>query len=288
MSGWPLRSRGSERRTLLSAERDLDLGTEIRRLRGDPARDPDGSVVVPVNAQGDVDSLFVLLGDLARYRGTYAIEVVPVLNNYPPDDVPSAIGELRRLGVAVVALPDARRPGEKVGFSARMPGVSAARSAVTIHLDADCRVPDPTALIDHYVTCLRSGASLAYTPVGYYDTPGGLAVRVRIAIHHFTRWIKRNVLRMPTPRGSNYALDRSLMLSLYGTGQLIEDFNIGPNIKAMAASHRYSGHRNLVVLTSGRKLGATWKRLYTYVRWRLRFNADRLRDRGAASSLRRT
>lgn len=266
----------------------MDLEEELGRLRGDPLGEPDASVVVPVNAQGDLGSLFVLLADLARYRGRNTVEVVPVVNNFPGNDAPPAIEELRRLGVAVVSLADARKDGEKVGFSARMPGVAAARSSVTIHLDADCRVADPTSLIDHYVGCLRSGASVAYTPVEYYDIPPGLAVRVRITIHHATRWMKRNVLRMPTPRGSNYAIDRSLMLKLYETGQLVEDFNIGPNIKAMAVRHHYSGRRNLVVLTSGRKLGATWKRLYTYVRWRLRFNAERLRDRGAASSLRNT
>ena len=62
------------------------LPTELRRIRGTGL--PDASVVIPVNAQGDVDHLMGLLADLARYDGAYRLEFIVVLNNYEPDEEP--------------------------------------------------------------------------------------------------------------------------------------------------------------------------------------------------------
>lgn len=265
-----------------------ELRNDLVRLYGDPAKHPDASIVIPVNAQGDIGNLLLLLSDIANYHGNNNFEIVPVINNYPEDNPPEEIELLRRAELNVVSVPNARRPGEKVGFSARMPGLNAARSNFTIHFDADCRIPNSTALLDYYVEQLRSGVLLVYSPVLYYDLPKGLPVKVRVAVHNIVRWTKRNILGIPTARGSNYAIERRLMRSLYKTGKLTEDFQIGPNIKAIGAKHAYSGNKELAVLTSGRNISGSWKRLFTYVRWRFFFNLKLLRDTAAARSVKET
>ncbi len=258
------------------------LREPLAHLRGNPEHAPDGSIVIPVNAQADLDNLLQIVRDLTRYGGEHTFEVIPVINNYPPDTPPAQIETFRAMGLEVVAIPNARRPGEKVGFSARIPGLRAARSPITIHFDADCRLPDPTALLNFYVNQLRSGNVLAYTPVHFFDLPEGLAVRCRVAFHHTARWMKRNLLRIPTARGSNYAIDRSTMLQLYESGKVTEDFQVGLNVKALGARSAYSGARELAVLTSGRMFHSSWKRLLSYARWRLHFNIRMLRDTRAA------
>jgi hypothetical protein len=248
------------------------LGVELRRLRGDPAALPDASVVIPVNAEEDLENVLGILGDVARYEGTATLEIVLVINNYPADDPPREIGAYTRAGVRTVGVPNVRRPGEVVSFTARVPGAREASSEVTIYFDADCRIPNSSALLTWYVDELKRGTQAAYSRVGYYDLRSLWSVRARIAVHHAARWTKRVVLRIPTVRGSNYAVDRTLFLRLYDEGVLIDDLNVGLAVKTSGGSIAYSGERDLRVLTSGRRFKGGWLKLARYLRYRLLYN----------------
>ena len=57
--------------------------------------------MVPVNAQGDLEKVRDLLGDIGRYAGSTALEVVLVVNNFPPQAPPAEIADLERLHYAV-------------------------------------------------------------------------------------------------------------------------------------------------------------------------------------------
>jgi hypothetical protein len=263
------------------------LGVELRRLRGDPAALPDASVVIPVNAQEDLKNVLGILGDVARYEGTATLEVVLVINNYPEDDPPRELETYARAGVRTVGVPNARRPGEVVSFTARVPGAREASSEVTIYFDADCRIPNPAALLTWYIDELKRGAQAAYSRVGYYDLRALWSVRARIAIHHAARWTKRALLRIPTVRGSNYAVDRTLFLRLYDEGLLIDDLNVGLAVKTSGGSIAYSGERELRVLTSGRRFKGGWLKLARYLRYRLLYNLRVLPVRPRASRGRR-
>jgi hypothetical protein len=248
------------------------LGDELRRLRGDPAALPDASIVIPVNAREDLENVLGILGDVARYEGPMTLEVVLVINNYPEDDPPRELETYARAGVRTVGVPDVRRPGEVVSFTARLPGTRAASSDLTIHFDADCRVPNSSALLTWYIERLRGGAQAAYSLVAYYDLRSLWSVRARIAVHHAARWAKRVALRIPTVRGSNYAVDRKLFLRLYDEGKLIDDLNVGLAVKASGGSLAYSGDRELRVLTSGRRFKGGWLKLARYLLYRMRYN----------------
>jgi hypothetical protein len=263
------------------------LGVELRRLRGDPAALPDASVVIPVNAQEDLENVLGIVGDVGRYKGTATLEVVLVINNYPEDDPPRELETYARAGVRTVGVPNVRRPGEVVSFTARVPGAREASSEVTIYFDADCRIPNPSALLTWYVDELKRGAQAAYSRVGYYDLRPLWSVRARIAIHHAARWTKRALLRIPTVRGSNYAVDRTLFLRLYDEGLLIDDLNVGLAVKTSGGSIAYSGERELRVLTSGRRFKGGWLKLARYLRYRLFYNLRVLPVRPRASRGRR-
>jgi Glycosyltransferase like family 2 len=233
----------------------------------------DASIVVPVNAQGDLENVLTLLGDIGRYAGPHVFEIVLVVNNYPEDRPPLAIPALEaRDGVRVVAVPSVREPGVAVAFSARMAGMRAARTPYAIHLDADCRVPDPTTLLDWYVQRLHGGDAVAYTCVRYHSVRGRPSVYARIAIHHAARWTKRVLLRVPTTRGSSYAVHVPTLLRLYDEGLLADEMNVGPAAKSRGARVVYSGDRRTVVLTSGRMFAGGWRKLWRYLRYRLRYN----------------
>jgi len=264
------------------------LGVELRRLRGDPAALPDASVVIPVNAQEDLENVLGIVGDVGRYEGTATLEVVLVINNYPEDDPPRELETYARAGVHTVGVPNARRPGEVVSFTARVPGAREASSEVTIYFDADCRIPNPSALLTWYVDELKRGAQAAYSRVGYYDLRPLWSVRARMAIHHAARWTKRALLRIPTVRGSNYAVDRTLFLRLYDEGLLIDDLNVGLAVKTTGGSIAYSGERELRVLTSGRRFKGGWLKLARYLRYRLLYNLRVLPVRPRAARGRRT
>lgn len=242
------------------------------RLRGDPMQALDASIIIPVNARADSDLVLKPIGDILRYTGNHTIEIILVINNYPSDQPPPEISQFRELGAQVVAVPSARRPGEAVWTSARVLGARAANSAVTIHMDSDCRVPDINALLDWYIPAFKSGARLAYTRVGFHDLRDLRSVRAKIAVHHAARWVKRELLGIPTARGSNYAIDRSLFLQLYDVGKLHDDIQIGMAAKLAGARIAYSGRPELTVLTSGRRFHGGWLKLIRYARYRLRYN----------------
>jgi len=248
------------------------LREPLTRIRGSLERLPEASIVIPVNAQGDLRAALKPLHELTQYVGKYAIEIILVINNFPADNPPAEIEQFQEIGARVVAAASARRPGEVVIISARALGVQAASANITIHFDADCRIPDVNALLDWYIQSLNSGAQLAYSHVGFYDFQDISSVRAKIAIHHLLRWLKRNFLGVPTTRGSNYAIDRFLFLQLYEAGKLSVDLQIGPAAKLAGARIVYSSHPNLTVYTSGRKFRGGWTRLFRMLRYRFGYN----------------
>jgi Glycosyltransferase like family 2 len=241
-----------------------------RPRRGGPVLD--ASIVVPVNAQGDLENVLVLLDDLGRYAGRHIFEVVLVVNNFPPGEPPAGIAALEAGGARVVALPSVREPGVAVALSARMVGMRAAVSDCVIHFDADCRVPSPTPLLDWYVERLRAGDRVAYTPVRFHGLRRRASVFARIAAHHAARWVKRVVLRIPATRGSNYAVHAPTLLGLWEEGLVADEMNVGPAAKARGHRVAYHGGRRMAVLTSGRMFAGGWRKLYRYLRYRLRYN----------------
>jgi hypothetical protein len=243
----------------------------VERLRGDPSVGPDGSIVVPVNARADLELVLTLLGDLISYNGPHTFEIVLLVNNFRPGRPPSEIEALEGLGIRIESVPDVWRRGEAVCFSARMLGVKAASSERVISFDADSRVPN-ASLLDWYVRQFELGAAGAYTHVGYYDLLPLWSVRARIAAHHAARWFKRVPLRIPTTRGSNYAVDKAVLLPLYERHLLFDDLNVGPALKSAGGDVVYSGARSLQVLTSGRRFQGGWLKLFRYLAYRLGYN----------------
>jgi hypothetical protein len=235
--------------------------------RAKPAPAPDASVVIPVNAQKDLMPLRSILSDLARYSGTRQIETILVINNYPVEQPPAEIQSYQQAGLHVVAIPRVVHHGG-VAMAARIPGVQLARSQNVLLFDADCRIPHPDVLLDWYVDRLQQGYDLAYTHVDYTDLPPGISVKARMFVHHASRWIKRNLLRIPTSRGSNYAMHRDLMLELFAQGRIPYDIHVGPVIKALGGRIAYSGVKEFTVLTSGRFFDPGWKVLLAYLAWR--------------------
>lgn len=252
---------------------EFDQAVDLERIRRVFAtNDPDVSVVIPVNAQGDLENVFHVLHDVAAYRGDRKIEIVLVVNNFEPGHPPDAIEHCEALGFLVVAVPDVRRPGEAIPFSARMHGVRAAHSERVLLFDADCRIPDATALFDWYCDRFDAGASCAYTHVAYNDYERSWDLEVHFALHHFARWVKRVLLRFPTTRGSNYAVRRTPMLEFYGAGLLADEMNTGPTFKRHGYEVAYSGARRLKVYTSGRMFKRGLLRKLPYYRYRLLYN----------------
>jgi hypothetical protein len=116
--------------------------------RGDPNKLPDASIAIPVNAQGDLETVLTVLNDIAQYKGSHTFEVILAINNYPDGQEPPEIEIFRDMGLLVAPTPSVRRPSEAVCFSARMTGVRAASTDYLLLFDADCRIPNATALID--------------------------------------------------------------------------------------------------------------------------------------------
>jgi hypothetical protein len=256
----------------LLTEELSQLRKQILRIRGEIESNPDASIVMPVNAQGDLENVLRLVGDITRYTGPYSLELILVINNFPPNEPPVEIDTYAGLGLRIVSIANIREPGEAPGFTARIPGAEAALSENTIFFDADCRIPNPTVLLDWYIQQFKMGTQAAYTPVEYYDLRDRFSIRVRIWVHHFARWIKRAILRIPTIRGSNYAINRSLILRLYTQGILADDMNVGPAARSAGAKVVYNGSREMRVLTSGRMFSGGWSKLFKYLFYRLRYN----------------
>jgi hypothetical protein len=234
---------------------------------------PDISIVVPVNAQGDLQNVERLLGDLARYRGPHSVEKILVVNNFPEGEPPGEAEKLRERVDVVLTIPNVRRLGEAIGFTARIPGVRAASAGSVVLFDADCRVPNPTQLINWYVKEFERGAQAAYTHVGFHEVVKAPTVYAYLAVHHLVRWIKRRILGIPTTRGSNYAVRRAAMLELYDAGLLADEMNVGPTFKRLKGKVSYGSSRRLMVLTSGRMFRPGWHLLGPYLLYRLRYNA---------------
>lgn len=255
-------------------ERGTVIGAGRENGRGETAGAPDLSIVVPVNAQGDQSNIHTLLDDLERYGGPYDVETIVVLNNFPEgEETPPGLEELERRDVTVlpVASPP-RKKGEAIVMAARMPGIAAARSEQVVTFDADCRIPNPTALLNWYVGAFQDGAQAAYTRVGHHDYRRVPSVLFIFAIHHVSRWFKRVVLRIPATRGSNYAVRRDLMVQFHERGLLADDLNVGPTFKKLAGRVAYASRRDLRVLTSGRVFRGGWKPIVPYFLYRLRYN----------------
>jgi len=258
-------------------EGTLDAGHDRRR--------PDISVIVPVNAQGDLTNVRTLLADVSTYEGPLTIETVLVVNNYPDGETPPEAEELARLATVVLTIPDVRKPGEAVGFSARIPGIRAASSECCVLFDADCRIPKPTAILNWYFDQIRGGADAAYTHVAYFDYQDAVSVRVYFALHHTARWVKRRVLGIPTTRGSNYTVRRDALLQLYDQGLLADEMNVGPAMKRLKGPVVYGSADELTVYTSGRMFSPGWRRLIPYFFYRLRYNLRVLPVRANAASV---
>ena len=79
----------------------------VKRMRGDPTVQPDASIVVPVNAQADLENVLDIVGDVSRYEGSRTFEVVLVINNYPADAPPRELGAYAAAGMRTVGIPAA-------------------------------------------------------------------------------------------------------------------------------------------------------------------------------------
>jgi glycosyl transferase family 2 len=243
------------------------LKNRVAQMRGDPELAPDASIVIPVNAQKDLAPLKRVLSDIVRYPGSRRIEIILVINNYAADAAPAEIRSYQQAGLQVIGIPRVLHSGG-IAMAARIPGVRLARSQNILLFDADCRIPNPGVLIDWYVDRLQEGCDLAYTHVDYTDLPPGISVRARMFVHHASRWFKRQVMRIPTSRGSNYAMHRDLMLDLFSQGRIPYDLHVGPAVKSIGGRIAYSGAKEFVVLTSGRFFDPGWKVLIAYLIWR--------------------
>jgi len=244
------------------------LPEDLRRLRGDPHTPPRASIVVPVNAQKELLGILTLASDIAAYRGDQPIEFILVVNNYPANNPPKELRIYQQLGFRVLGVQKVKHRGG-VAIAARIPGIEVAQSEIILLFDADCRIHNSTSLLDWYINQLDSGIDLAYTHVDYFDLPVGLSVKIRLFIHHASRWYKRVLLGIPTSRGSNYAIRRKLILELFDRGHIHYDIHVGPVVKAMGGEITYSGAKEHVVFTSGRYFSNSWKELFSYLIWRV-------------------
>jgi hypothetical protein len=223
--------------------------------------------VVPINAAKDLANVFNLFSDLVQYQGQKRIEVIVVVNNFAAETPPQEIKTYQQLGVHVIAIPYVERTGG-VALAARIPGIKAATSQAMLLFDADCRIPHAQELLSWYIAQFEQGCDLAYTHVEYTDLQPGISIKARMFVHHASRWIRRTILRMPTSRGSNYAIRKDLILDLFTTGRITYDIHVGPAVKAIRGKIAYSGARELTVYTSGRFFEQGWGVLFSYLVWR--------------------
>jgi len=254
---------------MIAIPHELDaLRQELLRLRGNRAFYPDASIVIPVNAQKDLVNIPRLLSDLTGYSGGKELEIILVVNNYPAENPPYEIEMYRRLGLLAIGVPRVEHKGG-VAIAARIPGIQIAQSQTILLFDADCRIPNPTDLINWYIAKFEEGYDLAYTHVDYTDLQPGLSIKARMWVHHASRWLRRTVLGIPTSRGSNYAIRKKIILHLFAEGRIPYDIHVGPVIKSMNGKIAYSGAKELVVFTSGRFFIPGWKVLVDYLIWRI-------------------
>ena len=258
---------------MLQQELNVNLfGQRFHDLRKSQSGVPDIAVSIPVNAKADLSNVLQLLKDLTRYNGPYSLEVILVINNFPPAEPPAYIPRFEEQGICVTAIPSVKKPGMAIPITARMHGVAVASCDPVVSFDADCRIPHPTELINWYVERFKAGAALAYTYVGHYDIHPGFSVMARLAIHHLSRWVKRVAFGVPVTRGSNFAVRKSFVIPLYNEGYMADDINVGPVVKQKRGKIYYSGAKKLRVLTSGRYVRENWPQLVRYLWYRMRYN----------------
>lgn len=253
---------------ILSNEIDVNLRENLRQFCGDFNIPPRASVVIPVNAQKDLSRILLVASDILAYKDVMPIEFILVVNNYPSDNPPKEIDDFVDMGFNVRCTPKVEHKGG-VAIASRILGIELARSETLLLFDADCRIPNAKALLGWYISQLEAGSDLAYTHVDYMDLPSDMATKVRMFIHHASRWFKRTVLGVPTCRGSNYAIKRKLMLELFSQGRIPYDIHVGPVLKSINARIAYSGSKELMVLTSGRFFNGGWRELLEYLAWRV-------------------
>lgn len=280
---------------LMEISNTIHISDIFIKLRGQTNLNPDASIIIPVNAQSDLQKVQNILLDISNYKGLHRIELVLVINNYSPDSPTHFIKECLSKGIKVLAVPQIlneeeinsltqRLYGPKVKrssnltsarsfriFKARILGSKIASSEILIHFDSDCRIPNITALLDWYVKELQSGTKLAYTHVDYYELPSGLATKIYLRIHHWFRWAKRSLLGIPTSRGSNYALLRTPFIVLFENNNLNADNKVGPSYKKRDWKISYNKNSELVVFTSGRDFVKNWRSLWEYGVWRINY-----------------
>ena len=243
----------------------------LARLRGDPAAAPEASIVVPVNAQTDLQLVLGVVGDIVVYRGPHTFEVLLLVNNFPAEQPPAELESYAKAGMEM------RGDSERVAEARPCASRRAWRGSGGVVRAGDLlrrgySNPDSSSLLDWYMERFEDDAAAAYTSVGHYDARPLWSVRARLGAHHAARWFKREVLRIPTTRGSNYAVERQALLQLYDGHALADDLNVGPALKAAGGHVVYSGARRLRVLTSGRKFQGGWLKLARYLRYRLGYN----------------
>ncbi len=218
-----------------------ELRRRLPRLWSPAQADPNASVIVPVGSPAELKQVFCLLSDLSHYRGSYSLECLLALPAGQPWLPPERLALLDSLGLRVV-FTSARGRG---GLAARGCAAQAARAGILLHFAADTRLPDPTALVDWYVRSLFGKFQLAYSRVDFYGLPGSPGVRLSLFVLNGLRALKRRLLGVPTPRGSNYAITRSLFLDLYEAGTLSEEHPVGLAARLAQARSRYAADRRL-------------------------------------------
>ena len=91
------------------SNRDLDaLAARLQRLLVSPEQEPDASIIIPVNARADLETVIPVLEQLSLYAGPHALELILVVNNYDPAAPPAAIDRFTRMGLRVIGVPSAR------------------------------------------------------------------------------------------------------------------------------------------------------------------------------------
>jgi len=146
---------------------------------------------------------------------------------------------------------------------------------VTIHTDCDVEIPDVTAYIDWYCGKIGEGCGVAYSRVKYVDLDGRISSHAGLAIHHVTRWIKRNLFRLPTTQG-NFAIRRDLFEKLYREGRISIELQVGPSARLDREEVAYSSSKKHRILTSGRAWNIAWGELVPYFYYRLKVNLKAL------------
>lgn len=235
----------------LSARHLEELRQRLPRLWSPPQADPNASVIVPVGSPAGLQQVFYLLADLACYEGFYSLEcllALPAGQDWPPAE---KLELLEALGLRLVFIPAG--VWEQGALAARAFAAQAARAGVLLHFASDTRLPDPTALLDWYVGSLSGSYQLAYSRVDFYGLPERAGVRLSLRLLDGLRLVKRRLLGVPTPRGSNYAITRALFLDLYEAGKLSDDTPVGLAARLAQARSRYSSDRRLRACVSAHK-----------------------------------